>query len=134
MVLVIWPEQLALVIAPALADEIRRELRVLLLAGRVGELEERELDLLMPADIVPLVRAELGVDEVRVLDADVEQRALARRIEVSHARFDQVTGAVKLVVVLHVAETLIELIAELIEGVEIAVRPLGLGHHGDEVI
>ena len=57
---------------PALVHEEFAELLILHLPRDVRELEQRELDLLVPVDVVPLVRPERIAQQVGQLRGDVD--------------------------------------------------------------
>lgn len=103
--IVVHPERIAgrkhvqrrVVLAAALIEEELRLVQVLAIAGRARQLHEGELDFLVPGDVVPAGRSERATDEVGALDRDVEQRALAGRLEVRDRRLVQMALVVQLV-------------------------------------
>ena len=133
----------------ALVEEVLGLAEVLLVAGGAVELAERELDLLVPGNVLELgrLRAEGPADEVGVLDRHVEERPLAGHPVVGGGGLVHVADVVELVSVRgvaparrahHVVHRLAVLVAvvevQRARGVEVAVRLLRLGDLGDEVV
>ena len=88
---------LTVVLSPALIDEEPRELDVPRVAGRVRELYQRELDLLVAGNVATGLRAEVAVDEIREADGDVQDTPLPRRPIMSDRGLDEMAGVVELV-------------------------------------
>jgi hypothetical protein len=72
-------------------------------------------------DVVALAFAEGRVEEVGEFDRDVQKILLARRAVVRDGGLDHVAAAVQLVVVLEVGQPLVELVAQRVVGVDVAV-------------
>ena len=87
----------AVVGAAALVEEEARQVQVAPLAGGVGQLDQRQLHLLVAGHVVAGVGSEVGVDPVGETDRHVEERPVTGGAPVGHGRLDQVAGVVELV-------------------------------------
>ena len=108
---------------------------MLLLLRHIVELDQCELDLLVPAIAALLVFAgtEHARDVVDIAEHDVEQAAPAGRLEIGNRAFEHVAGAIELVIVAEVGPALVDLAPD-IPAVQIAVRKLRLGKvFGDRI-
>ena len=121
-------------------DEELGQVEVLPRAGDAIELDQADLDLLVPGRIGPLARAELPGDEVGALDGDGQQVLLARRLEVRGGGLVEMSEVVELVAHVKVRPALLaepglgRRAADRPGGVEVAVRLLGGGDLGDEPV
>ena len=120
-------------LAAPLLDEEPGQLEVALLAGRLPELDQRQLDLRDVRNSPCACRAEDRVDVVGQLGRDGEEVLLARGPVVRHGRLDHVPGAVELVVVAEVGPPPARLLDGVI-AVEIAIRELRRGELGDDLV
>ena len=109
-------------------DHPHGQVEVTPLTSGAGELDERQLDLLVPvvAALATTPRTELAVDQVREPGHHVEQRLLARGLEVRNARFHEVAGAVQLMRIAQVGEPLTRLDEGEVD-IEVAVLLLSAG-------
>ena len=109
----------------ALVDEIARQIHVPRLAGEAGELDQRQLDLLVTAIAAKLALAatEGARDQVGIAAHHVEQLPFARGGGIGDRAFHQMAGAVQLVPVAQVAEPSLRS-TTLEVAVEITVRLL----------
>jgi hypothetical protein len=113
-------------------DEQDGLVEVALLAGGPGQLDERHLDLRVPADAGPSGRAERVADVVGGAAGDGEQVAVGAGPGVRDRGLQQVAGAVELVAVGEVAVA--RLLAGAAErGVEVAVGCLGRRDEVDQL-
>src|SRR5205814_2559356 len=82
-------------LAATFIDEVLAEVQVVLLAGDTRQLDERQLDLFVAAvaTLLPGAAAENRIDVVGVAAHHVEERALARRLIMGDAGFDEMPGA-----------------------------------------
>ena len=118
-----------------LIEEKLGHVEVLAVARDAVELAQADLDLLMSRRVGPLARAEDGADVVRVLRGDVEERLVAGDLVMSHGRLEQMPHAVLFVHVFLVRPSLLGLpLGHGVERVQVAVFPLGGGHHGDQLV
>ena len=108
---------------------------MLALAGQVIEADQRQLDLLMPAIAVLLVRPGPNVwrHMVDIALEDVEQPAPAGRQEIGDGAFEQMAEIVELVIVAQVGPALLRLALQ-IPAIEIAVRRLRLFQVVDDLL
>ena len=89
----------------------------------------------MSRRIGPLARAEDGADVVRASRGDVEKRLVAGDLVMGHGRLEQMPHAILLVHVFFVRPSLLGLpLGQGVERVQIAVLPLGGGHHRDQLV
>ena len=84
----------------ALVEEELRLLEVLPVARRAVELDEADLDLLVARHRAAPLQIEHRADQVGVLDRHVQQRPLARGLEVRDGGLVEVAGVVELVALL----------------------------------
>ena len=108
---------------------------MLLLAGQVVELGQRDLDLLMPAVAALLsgVRTEGGADMVEVTLHDVEHLPPPGGAEVRDGALQKVAAVVELVLVAKIGPAVLQLVADVPE-VEVAVVELGSGELFHDVV
>jgi len=114
-------------------EEEPRELEVLVAAGDVGELDQRQLDFLVSGHVVAFLGPEDAGDVVGELDRDVQQRLLAGGAIVSDGRLEEMPGAVQLVAGAAVRPPALRLL-ERVVAVEVAVGLLGGGDPGDDLV
>jgi hypothetical protein len=116
-------------------DEELAEIEIFLLSGHTGELDQCELDFLVATIAAKLAFAPTeGLCQVVGIAAhDVEQLALACRLEVSHRGFDQVAGAVEFVMIAQVGPAAVRLDA-LEPGVQVAAGVLHRLIHVDDLV
>ena len=112
-------------LAPPLVDEIGREFEPPLVAGQAIELDQRELDLLMPGIAALLARSgpEGRGDMIQIALHHVDEPALAGRAKIGDRAFEQVAGVVELVTVAQVRPAVLGL-ALVVPAVQIAVGRL----------
>ena len=79
---------------PPLVQEELGQLQITFVTRNVVELHQANFDLLMPGHVAPLARPEDTFDQVGVLERNIEQRALARGLEMRHSRLVQVPDVV----------------------------------------
>ena len=122
-------------LAAPLVGEVGGEVELLPLAGQPVELDQRDLDLLVPGVAALLTRAsaEGGADVVEVALHHVEHLAAAGGLEVGDRAFEQVAAVVELVVVAEVGPAVAGLVGDVPE-VEVAVGELGGGELVDDVV
>ncbi len=114
--------------------------RYFAIAGHAIQLHERELDLLVPGRVVPAVRAEHLADQIGAFDRDVQQRALAGRLEVRDGGLVEMALVVELVARRQPRPALGARARRRMRrvrgarGVEVAVRFLRLRDDGDELV
>src|ERR1700727_1899370 len=113
-------------LGPPLVDKTGRKIEPAAVAGQPVKLDQRELDLLMPAIAAPLfwVTAEGCGDVIDVTLHDVEQLASSGGAKVGDGAFEQMPRIIEFVVVAQVRPTLFGL-APVVPAVEIAVGRLG---------
>jgi hypothetical protein len=112
---------------PAPLDEPPRLLEVALLAGGPVQLDERHLDLRVPAHALVAVVAERVAHVVGCAARDLGEAVLAARAQPRYGGLDHVPVAVELVAPLEVGVAVLEpAVAEA--RVEVAVVLLGAGH------
>ena len=109
-----------------LVDEIGGEIEAASIAGQPVKLDQRELDLLMPAiaALLPRTAAEGCGDMIDIALHHVEQLASSGGSKVGDGAFEQMPGVIELVVVAQVRPALLRL-APVVPAVEIAVGRLG---------
>ena len=122
-------------LAAALVDEIARQIHVPRLAGEAGQLDQRQLDLLVTAIAAKLAlpATEAARDQVGIAAHHIEQPPLARGGGIGDRAFHQMAGAVQLVPVAQVAEPRLGR-AALEVAVEVAVRLLRRLDARDDVV
>ena len=113
-------------LAASLVDEIGRKIEAAAIPGQPVKLDQRELDLLMPAiaALLPGAAAERRGDVIDIALHDVEQLAPSGGSKVGDGAFEQMSGVVELVVVAQVRPALLRF-APVVPAVEIAVGRLG---------
>ena len=119
----------------ALPEEVGGEVAITLLSRGARQLQQRQLDLLVAAVTLHPVRprAEGAIDQVREPANDLEQPALAGRLEVGDARLDEMTGHVEFVAIPKIRPAVLRL-DEREVGVEVAVRLLRLRDRRDQPV
>ena len=131
VVLGVLAEERAAVRPSPLIHEVPRQSEPPLLPRVAPELDERQLDLRMAADVVALAGTEDGVDVRGEALGDVEQPGLARRLRVGDGRLDEMAGAVHLVPVSGVLPALLGLHEREVR-VEVTVLLLRSGDELDD--
>ena len=133
---------LAAEIVAALVEKELGQVEVGPLAGHPVELGQPDLDLLVAGEAAPLVRsgAERAEEKRGVLLGDGQERALSRGLEMGDGRFVHMADVVELVADAEVRPALGTGAGGRMGRVvgpgreEIAVRLLGLGDEGDEIV
>jgi len=108
---------------PAPVDHPGGQVQVRTPAGLPVQLDQRRLDLGMPADAVLAVRAEPLDEQVGEPGGDLDQISIRPGTVGRNRRLDEVAGAVELVAPAQVPPT-VDRVVELVPGVEVAVAAL----------
>lgn len=122
-------------LSAAFVDEIAGKLEIFRVAGRIGQLAERELDLLVARVAVNFagLAAEHGCDVIGVAAERVEEFPAAGGAEVGDRRFHQMPGAVEFMAVVNIFPAVFGIDHREVR-VEVAVRLLGGDHEIDVAV
>ena len=110
---------------PTFVDEIPAQVKVATFFGDVIKTKESQLDLRVPAVATNLTRlaTKTRCNVIRKAQRDLQEPFLSGRLEVNHGGFDQMPGAVELVQVSKILESMLWAPGKDV-AVDVAVRQL----------